>query len=65
LDETTEALSPEDPRKIRNAVYSTFVREGIYKVPEKINYTPPLHSLYLYRNRECNLNVVYLFFQFK
>jgi transposase-like protein len=36
LDEITEALSPEDPRKIRNAVYRTFVREGINKVPEKI-----------------------------
>jgi transposase len=36
LDEITEALSPGDPRKIRSAVYSTFVREGINKVPEKI-----------------------------
>jgi transposase-like protein len=35
LDEITEALQPEDPTKIRSAVYRTFVRESINKVPEK------------------------------
>ena len=36
LDEITEALNPMSPEKIRSAVYRTFVREGINKVPEKI-----------------------------
>jgi len=35
LDEITEAINPEAPEKIRSAVYRTFVREGINKVPEK------------------------------
>lgn len=35
LDEITEAICPENPREIRSAVYRTFVREGINKVPEK------------------------------
>ena len=35
LDEITEALDPVDPTKIRSAVYRTFVRESINKVPEK------------------------------
>jgi len=35
LDEITEVLNPEEPEKIRSAVYRTFVREGINKVPEK------------------------------
>ena len=35
LDEITEAIKPEEPEKIRSAVYRTFVREGINKVPEK------------------------------
>jgi transposase-like protein len=35
LDEITEAVNPEQPEKIRSAVYRTFVREGINKVPEK------------------------------
>jgi transposase-like protein len=35
LDEITEAINPEEPEKIRSAVYRTFVREGINKVPEK------------------------------
>lgn len=35
LDEITEAVNPEEPEKIRSAVYRTFVREGINKVPEK------------------------------
>ena len=35
LDEITEAIKPDEPEKIRSAVYRTFVREGINKVPEK------------------------------
>jgi len=35
LDEITEAIKPEEPEKIRSAVYRTFVRERINKVPEK------------------------------
>jgi transposase-like protein len=35
LDEITEAIKPENPETIRSAVYRTFVREGINKVPEK------------------------------
>ena len=35
LDEITEAINPESPEKIRSAVYRTFVREGVNKVPEK------------------------------
>jgi transposase-like protein len=35
LDEITEAINPTDPEKIRSAVYRTFVREGINKIPEK------------------------------
>jgi len=35
LDEIAEALRPEVPEKIRSAVYRTFVREGVNKVPEK------------------------------
>jgi len=35
LDEITEVINPEAPEKIRSAVYRTFVREAINKVPEK------------------------------
>jgi transposase-like protein len=35
LDEITEIINPCDPSKIRSAVYRTFVREEINKVPEK------------------------------
>ena len=35
LDEITEAINPSNPEKIRSAVYRTFVREGINKVPKK------------------------------
>ena len=35
LDEITEAINSLEPEKIRSAVYRTFVREGINKVPEK------------------------------
>lgn len=35
LDEITEALRPSEPEKIRSAVYRTFVREGVNRVPEK------------------------------
>jgi transposase InsO family protein len=35
LDEITEAINIEDPEKIRSAVYRTFVREGVNKVPQK------------------------------
>ena len=35
LDEITEAINPEHAEKIRSAVYRTFVREGINKLPEK------------------------------
>lgn len=35
LDEITEAIKPENPEKIRSAVYRTFVREGINTLPEK------------------------------
>lgn len=37
LDEITEAVNPQEPEKIRSAVYRTFVREGVNKVPEKEN----------------------------
>ncbi len=36
LDEITEILNPKEPRKIRSAVYRTFVRKGVNKVPEKV-----------------------------
>jgi transposase-like protein len=35
LDEIAEAVNPIEPQKIRNAVYRTFVREGVNQVPEK------------------------------
>lgn len=35
LDQITEAIKPDEPEKIRSAVYRTFVREGVNKVPEK------------------------------
>ncbi len=35
LDEIAEAINPIAPNKIRSAVYRTFVREGINKVPKK------------------------------
>ena len=35
LDGITEAINPENPEKIRSAVYRTFVREGINTLPEK------------------------------
>lgn len=35
LDEITEVVDPARPEKIRSAVYRTFVREGINKVPKK------------------------------
>ncbi len=35
LDEITEIINPVEPGKIRSAVYRTFVREGINKLPEK------------------------------
>lgn len=35
LDEITEAISPAEPEKIRSAVYRTFVRESINKIPKK------------------------------
>lgn len=35
LDEITEAINPTAPEKIRSAIYRTFVREGVNKVPEK------------------------------
>ena len=35
LDEITEAINPVEPEKIRSAVYRTFIREGINKVPKK------------------------------
>ena len=36
LDEITEAMRPLEPDKIRSAVYRTFVRVGVNKVPEKV-----------------------------
>ena len=35
LDEITEIINPENPETIRSAVYRTFVREGVNRVPEK------------------------------
>jgi transposase-like protein len=35
LDEITEAITTVDPVAIRSAVYRTFVREGINRVPQK------------------------------
>ena len=35
LDEISEIINPVEPEKIRSAVYRTFIREGINKVPEK------------------------------
>jgi len=35
LDEITEAVNPLEPEKIRSAVYRTFVRHEINRVPEK------------------------------
>jgi len=35
LDEITESINPLEPQKIRSAVYRTFVRENINRVPEK------------------------------
>ena len=36
LDEITEAINLLAPEKIRSAVYRTFVRQGINRVPEKV-----------------------------
>ena len=33
--EITKAINPVEPCKIRSAVYSAFVREGINTLPEK------------------------------
>lgn len=35
LDEITECINPEEPEKIRSAVYRTFVRDQVNTVPEK------------------------------
>jgi transposase-like protein len=35
LDEITEVINAKEPEKIRSAVYRTFVREGVNKIPEK------------------------------
>ena len=35
LDEITETINPDEPQKIRSAIYRTFVREGINRVPQK------------------------------
>ena len=35
LDEITETMNPENPEKIRSAVYRTFVRENVNTVPQK------------------------------
>ena len=35
LDEITEALRPNNPEKIRSAIYRTFIRENVNKVTEK------------------------------
>lgn len=35
LDEITEVINPKEPEKIRSAIYRTFVREGVNKVPEQ------------------------------
>jgi len=35
LDEITEAIAPENPEKIRSAIYRTFKRENVNKVPQK------------------------------
>jgi transposase InsO family protein len=35
LDEIAEAINPENPEKVRSAVYRTFVREGINILPKK------------------------------
>ena len=35
LDEITEVISPENPGKIRSAVYRTFKRENVNTVPQK------------------------------
>lgn len=35
LDEITEIVNPEEPEKIRSAIYRTFVREKINRIPEK------------------------------
>lgn len=35
LDEITEVINPEAPQTIRSAIYRTFVREGVNKVPKK------------------------------
>jgi len=34
LDEITESIRPDNPNKIRSAVYRTFVRSGLNKVPK-------------------------------
>jgi transposase len=36
LDEITEAIDSKEPRKIRSAVYRTFVRNQVNRVPEKV-----------------------------
>ena len=35
LDEIAEMINPEEPEKIRSALYRTFVREGINTVPKE------------------------------
>jgi len=35
LDEITAALNSSEPKKVRSAVYRTFVRQSVNRVPEK------------------------------
>ena len=36
LDEAAEAMNPKEPEKIRSAIYQTFLRHKVNKVPQKI-----------------------------
>ena len=48
LDEITEAINPPEPEKIRSAVYRTFVRQGINRMPEKVKQTAKKFKEYTY-----------------
>ena len=36
LDEVAETMIPKEPEKIRSAIYRTFLRHKVNKVPQKI-----------------------------
>lgn len=60
LDEVTEAINPKNPEKIRSAVYRTFVRERINKVPEKEKEKEKAKKFKEYDPGYLHIDVTYL-----